>query len=140
MKKVKKVSRLAKRRLIILVPVTLLVVGYFLISLGYYTYKIYNLKVEEKKLEQQLNDLEEDEDNLKTSIEKFQNPDYLARYARENYHYSKDGELVIQRDKVQEVQEELEEVENQNERLMIVCVVGLVVVAAYIIIRNKKSK
>ena len=27
---------------------------------------------------------------------KLQNPDYIARYAREKYSYSKDGEYVLQ--------------------------------------------
>lgn len=82
--------------------------GYFLISFSFYMYKIYSLKKEEKVLIEQLEKLKDEEDNLQTDIEKFQNPDYLARYARENYHYSKEGELVIQTKK-QEEEEEKEE-------------------------------
>ena len=40
-------------------------------------------------------DILEDEDNLKTEINKLQDEEYVARYAREKYLYSKDGELII---------------------------------------------
>ena len=39
--------------------------------------------------------LEEEEENLNNEIKKLQDSDYLARYAREKYFYSKNGELII---------------------------------------------
>ena len=92
----KRVRKSTKHRLFILIPVTLVVITYTIASFSYYVYKIYSLKKEQETLLHQLDVLKDEEDNLQTDIEKFQNPDYLARYARENYHYSKDGELVIQ--------------------------------------------
>ena len=38
----------------------------------------------------------EKEEELKVDANKLQNPDYIARYAREKYFYSKDGEFILQ--------------------------------------------
>ena len=37
----------------------------------------------------------EKEDELKVDASKLQDPDYIARYAREKYSYSKDGEIIL---------------------------------------------
>lgn len=50
---------------------------------------------EADKLEMQLADLKEKEESLNNEILKLQDSEYLARYAREKYFYSKDGELII---------------------------------------------
>ncbi len=50
---------------------------------------------EEKNMKKQILELKEEEKNLKDSIIKLKDPDYAARYAREKYLYSKDGEKVI---------------------------------------------
>lgn len=98
----KKVTKASKRRLLCFGTISICVVVYFFISLSYYTYHIYNLKKQEQDLALQLNSLQKEEQSLKTEIEKLKDPDYLARYARENYSYSKDGELVLQLPKKQE--------------------------------------
>ena len=51
---------------------------------------------EKKELEKKLVELKEKEEQLKVDVKKMQDPDYVARYAREKYLYSKDGEYVIQ--------------------------------------------
>jgi len=50
---------------------------------------------EADNLEKQLAILKDKEENLNDEILKLQDPEYLARYAREKYFYSKDGELII---------------------------------------------
>ena len=135
----KKVSKGTKKKLVLLVPISIIALVYFLGSLFYYSYKIYSLKKEKKDLTNELYDLKEKEDDLKTDIEKLQNPDYLARYARENYHYSKDGELVIQRDKKQETTEETVKEEDYSEGI-IVCIVLLLLVLIYILKHKPKQK
>ena len=50
---------------------------------------------EKKQLEEELSYLQEKEDELKLDADKLQDPDYIARYAREKYLYSKDGEFII---------------------------------------------
>ena len=46
-------------------------------------------------MEGKLADLEEQEEILKTDIQKLEDPEYVAKYAREKYLYSKEGELII---------------------------------------------
>ena len=77
---------------------------------------------------------------MQTDIEKFQNPDYLARYARENYHYSKDGELVIQTKKEQKKQQMEEEGEERPTYfVVIICSIFLFLIAIYLIHKAKKK-
>ncbi len=46
-------------------------------------------------LEKEMADLAIKEEELNNEIIKLQDKDYLARYAREKYFYSKNGELII---------------------------------------------
>lgn len=137
----KRVRKSTKHRLFILIPVTLVVITYTVASFSYYVYKIYSLKKEEQTLLHELEGLKDEEDNLQTDIEKFQNPDYLARYARENYHYSKDGELVIQTKK-EEKKQELKEQEGDKPTylIFIVCSFFLFLIAMYLIHKTKKNR
>ncbi len=50
---------------------------------------------EASKLEKEMAVLSEKEEELNSEILKLQDKDYLARYAREKYFYSKNGELII---------------------------------------------
>lgn len=50
---------------------------------------------EADELEQRMTKLTEEEEDLNNEILKLQDKDYLARYAREKYFYSKNGELII---------------------------------------------
>jgi len=50
---------------------------------------------EEKELELKMAALQEKEEDLNNEIKKLQDSEYLARYAREKYFYSKNGELII---------------------------------------------
>ena len=47
------------------------------------------------KLEKKYNKLLSEKEVLETDVVKLQDPDYVAKYAREKYLYTKDGELVI---------------------------------------------
>ena len=49
-----------------------------------------------QELEKELTALKEKEEELQVDANKLQNPDYVARYAREKYLYSKDGEYILQ--------------------------------------------
>ena len=50
---------------------------------------------EKNKLITELIALQEQEKELETDVKKLEDPEYLARYAREKYFYSKDGELIL---------------------------------------------
>lgn len=101
----KKVTKASKRRLLLFGSMSIVVIGYFLVSLSTYVVDIYNLKMEEKRLEQELINLQADEEDLNTQLEMLKNVDYLARYARENYLYSKDGEIVLKIENSKEVKD-----------------------------------
>jgi len=57
--------------------------------------KIIEIKKEKAYLEARMIELQEEEEVLKSDIQKLEDPTYIARYAREKYLYSKDGELII---------------------------------------------
>ena len=52
-------------------------------------------KREVQSLNEKYNDLLDEESSLKSEVAKLQDPDYVARYAREKYLYSKSGEIII---------------------------------------------
>lgn len=88
-------SKKAKRRLFIFAPISVIIIGYFIISTTNYALNIIELDREQTQLKQNLVVLKENEDNLKNEIQKLKDPDYIARFARENYLYSKNGEYII---------------------------------------------
>ena len=64
-------------------------------TIGKYWVEIYEKYQEKKDLEKELTTLKEKEEELKVDANKLQNPEYIARYAREKYQYSKDGEYIL---------------------------------------------
>ena len=57
--------------------------------------QIFDKYKEAEELEQKMILLGDREEELNNEIIKLQDKDYLARYAREKYFYSKNGELII---------------------------------------------
>ena len=65
-----------------------LIVGFILVESVLSTfYNIYSKTKEKKTLEKQLIELKEKEEELNGTVTKLQDPDYVARYAREKYLY-----------------------------------------------------
>ncbi len=95
MTKVKKVNK-RKRRTFILAILSLVVIFVVTFSIGRYWVEIFDKYQEKKELDKQLTSLKEKEEELQVDAKKLQNPDYVARYAREKYSYSKDGEYILQ--------------------------------------------
>lgn len=54
--------------------------------------------IEKQNLTKQLEELKEEEKTLSDDVEKLKNPEYAARYAREKYLYSKNGEKILKID------------------------------------------
>ncbi len=50
---------------------------------------------EVKELTVKYEKLKQNEDNLETEVVRLRDPEYVAKYAREKYKYSKDGEIII---------------------------------------------
>ena len=71
-------------------------------ALGYNLFNniisISKMQDEKKKLSNQIITLEEEKEVLETDIQKLEDPDYIAKYVREKYFYSKDGELILRID------------------------------------------
>lgn len=92
----KKNSNVKKRKRIFLLGFTSLaiIVG-TTYTIGRYWVEIYDKYKEKKELKQELVALQEKEEELQVDADKLQDPDYIARYAREKYSYSKDGEIIL---------------------------------------------
>jgi cell division protein DivIC len=91
----KKGKNKTRKRILILGFLCVGFCTFFLITLANYWMDIINLYKEKKTLDNELVTLKEKEGILKKDVEKLQDPDYVARYARERYLYSKDGEYII---------------------------------------------
>lgn len=135
----KKISKASKRRLVVFGTISIFIIFYFLFSAGYYTYKIYTLKVQEKNLNNKLTELEKQEKILSTDMEKLKDPEYLAKYAREAYSYSKDDEIIIQSVKEKEIDKQDEIKFSLNDKYILgscITIIGLIII--YIIIKSIK--
>lgn len=83
------------RRILFLGMGSLVIIVTMTFTIGRYWVEIFDKYKEKKELEDQLVQLKEKEDELRLDADKLQDPDYVARYAREKYLYSKDGEFII---------------------------------------------
>lgn len=91
----RKKARKTKRRILFLGLGSFLIIVVTTFSIGRYWVEIFAKYQEKKILEQKLTHLREKEEALKVDADKLQDPDYIARYAREKYLYSKDGEFIL---------------------------------------------
>ena len=83
------------KRLLVFGLFSVAIITFVLVSV----YKVINQIVDKYKeaseLEKKIAILSQEEEDLNNEITKLQDKDYLARYAREKYFYSKQGELII---------------------------------------------
>ena len=93
-KKSLKTKKMQRRMLIFGVSSFIIIIA-ITFTIGSYWVEIYEKYQENKNLEVKLADLKEKELKLRLDAERLQDPDYIARYAREKYLYSKDGEFII---------------------------------------------
>lgn len=109
----KKIPEASKHRLMIFGTLSIVLMGYFLVTLISYTIHINKLKENQKVLVSELAALKDDAEDLSTTIQKLKDPDYVARYARENYLYSANGEYII---KIEEKEkEEIKELKDNHQ-------------------------
>lgn len=141
MARVKKKRQMTTRgRLIILGPICVFLMLWFVYTMFSYTTSLYKLQQQKKQLEAEYLNLQEVADDLKTEITKLQDPEYLAKYAREHYSYSKEGELII---KIHEQQQEIAVQEDSvewNQKMVRISLTAIVLIFLYIIIRSTKKK
>ena len=60
--------------------------------------QINDIRIQKDKLYEEKNRLKEKQESLLADIEKLSDKDYIARYAREKYFYSRPGEIVLRID------------------------------------------
>jgi cell division protein DivIC len=91
----KKISNKAKFRVIFLTLGCIITSVIFVSTLVSLNLQIEKTKNEIKELEVSYSDKLEEEENLKEEITRLQDPEYMAKYAREKYLYSKDNEIIL---------------------------------------------
>lgn len=94
-KKTKVVFKKNAKRMLVFGLFSFAIISFVLVTLFSIISQIVDKYKEANELEAKMLVLEENEKNLTNEIMKLQDSDYLARYAREKYFYSKDGELII---------------------------------------------
>lgn len=87
-----------KRRITLLMFIFIPLLIMFVSRMFSYWSVIYSNVKEKKKLELKYKEILEREDLLKSEISKLEDEEYVARYAREKFLYSKDGEIIIKLD------------------------------------------
>ncbi len=94
-KRKKKKTSLRKVRMFF----AILVFGGITLVLGYNLFNnlsmINEMVIEKKELKSKIVSLKEEKKELETDMKKLEDPDYIAKYVREKYFYSKEGELIL---------------------------------------------
>lgn len=90
-----KKNRKASRRIKIYLIAIFGLLSFFGYKMYYYWPKIFANYKEKATLQKKYENLLEEEELLTSDISKLKDPDYIARFAREKYLYSKDGEIII---------------------------------------------
>lgn len=142
----RRISKVSKRRLSFFGPICVFAIVYCIFSLVYNVYTIYDLSLQKKELQNSYVALQEKAEELKIDIEKLNDPQYLADYAREEYGYSKPGEYKIQIDdeNIEEIQKISEQIEilsiSINKNYVILGLsVGMLLIFIYILSKSKKK-
>ena len=82
-------------RIILYIITLFLIVGFVGLTCFNSWVQIYNNITSRKNLEVKYDQLINTEDELNDEVNKLQDPEYVAKYAREKYLYTKEGEIVI---------------------------------------------
>ena len=133
-----KISRATKRRLRVFGILSLFCIVYFLFSFVFEIYKIYDLKNQKQELNTEYKQLKKEAEQLEIEIESLNDPEYLAKYARENYSYSKDGEYII---KLKDTEDKIEKVDDElnKDYIVVGLVMFIIIVFVFIITRSSKK-
>ena len=82
-------------RIVIFGSVCLLIISGILTTIATVWIEIYAKYKEKEQLEDKILVLKQEEEELSIDVERLQDPEYVARYLREKYFYSKNGEYII---------------------------------------------
>ena len=134
----KKSFNRSRRRLLVFGTLSVIMIGYFFYVVIAYSYKLISLKNEEQELISKIASLEEEEEKLKTEIDMLQDPEYIARYARENYLYTRNGEYVIKTDEKDTKQKK--ETPKDEQYIIYICIGAVLFIILFIIIKHKRKR
>ena len=84
-----------KSRTFVLSILCFFICGYVIYSVGSIFYEVSLKTLENEKLAIELEELKEKQEALKVEVNKLRDPEYIARYAREKYLYSKENEYIF---------------------------------------------
>ncbi len=93
-----KKTRKEKKRLILITLVIIGLIGSLFSSVSRDWVEILQNNKKADELAAKYDDLLKEEEKLKSEVIKLQDSDYVARYAKEKYLYSTDGETIIRLD------------------------------------------
>ena len=137
----RRISKASKRRLTFFGTISLVAIVYFTFSLVYNAYIIYDLSMEKQRLEKFYIELKDEAETLKIDIEKLNDSNYLANYAREHYLYSKDGEYIIQIDTkdIEQLEDDINSEINKN-YIILGLSIFMIFIFIYILSKGRKNK
>ena len=137
----RKTTAQVKRRLVLTVPLTLAIILATTFTSVLELKKIRSYEKEKKALTLELEKLKEDAESLNLEINRLNSPEYIARYAREKFLYTKDGEKLIIVDELTKEQQ-IEESNKEIDYLTYILIgVGslLFITIVYIIVKKSKK-
>ena len=136
----RKTTAQVKRRLVLTVPITLAIILATTFTSVLELKKIRSYEKEKKALTLELEKLKEDAESLNLEINRLNSPEYIARYAREKFLYTKDGEKLIIVDELTKEQQ-IEESNKEIDYLTYILIgVGSLLFITIVYIFVKKSK
>jgi len=91
----KRATKKDKRRILVLIVILIPLLVLFISNIWKYSVQILKNIETKKELDATYKEKLKEEEKLQSEIIKLQDSDYVARYAREKYLYSKDGEIII---------------------------------------------
>ena len=94
----KKTNSHVRMRLFVFLPLFIFSFIFLSYSCGNNIIKLIELRSEKKNLEKKLVALSDEKEDLEADVKRLSDSNYIARYAREKYLYSKEGEIIIRID------------------------------------------
>ena len=135
----RKVKKTTKRRLTVFGTLSVILIFYFIFTLCFQGYNVYKLYNQKNSLKEKYSSLKTKAEDLKIEINQLHDPEYLAKYARENYSYSKEGEYII---KLNDTKEKIDKLDNSinKEYIVIGLSVFLVLIFIYVLKKGNRKK
>lgn len=120
--------------------VSISIIIYFCITAVSYVVKIKSLSDKEKSLNDELVSLKKNEEKLKTDILKLNDKEYIARYAREHYLYTKDGEYTLKIDENDDTKKDVEKKPDYKYIYIASTCAGVILLSVFVLHKKRRKK